>query len=105
MYNPGNALIYKNLKQCLKLQKIIKYVTLLKIAFLLSSCGFSRNARKFGLGSLRRTPMEGIPHIIPGPHSPWTIELKPTTTTTDYHLQSKCKIRVFVHSMQTFLII
>ena len=43
--------------------------------------GFLRNSLKYGLGSHRKTPTEGIPHIGPGPTSE-QLALKPTSQPT-----------------------
>ena len=48
--------------------------------------GFLQNSRKYGLGSLRKTPTEGIPPIGLGPS--WTIGLKSYNQSTNRSLKN-----------------
>ena len=63
------------------------------------SRGFLRNSRKYGSGSLRNTPAEGIPPIVPSHKR--TIGIKPTIT----HFLSRICIFVssFKKKMEIFL--
>ena len=45
-------------------------------------CGFLQNSRKYGLGSLRKTPTEGISPLGPG-HTSGQLALNPTTKPTN----------------------
>ena len=50
--------------------------------------GFLRNSRKYGLGSLRKTPTEGTSPTGPGPTSEQlALNLQPTNQPTNYSAQ------------------
>ena len=80
---------------CLILKFIsLKSVVYLKLLFEIKSIpwlvrGFLRNSRKYGLGSLRKTPLEGTSLIGPGPI---TIGLKPYNPGLTHFLLSKLLI-------------